>query len=45
MQKKWLFVTFIIILAFFGFTQEHKVAPNQEIVIQFNDNEVTAVDA
>jgi len=41
MNKKWCFGTLIIILTLFGVSQENLVAPNQEIVLQFSNAEVS----
>ena len=42
MKTKWYFSTFIIIFTFLGICYNHISLPNQEIVVQFNSNEVTA---
>lgn len=45
MNVKWYISTLIIILAFLGVNQEQISAPNQEIVLQFSDYEMSSVDA
>ncbi|MFT5103585.1 MAG: hypothetical protein ACI86C_001245 [Candidatus Latescibacterota bacterium] len=41
MQTKWYLGTLVLILALLGFSQEQIDVPNQEIVVQFTDDEVT----
>ena len=41
MKTKWYFSTFIIIFTFLGICYNHISTPNQEIIVQFNSNEVT----
>ncbi|WP_147376135.1 hypothetical protein [Ichthyenterobacterium magnum] len=47
MNSKWYFSTLIIILALLGgiASQQQTSVPNQEIVLQFNDDEVTSNEA
>lgn len=43
MLKKWHIITFLVILSVLGFvSQEKMVTPNQEIILQFSDVEVTS---
>ncbi|ULC60300.1 hypothetical protein MBM09_04745 [Flaviramulus sp. BrNp1-15] len=45
MLKKWYISTFIVILTFLGVvSQQQTITPNQEIVLQFNDVEVSNDD-
>jgi len=41
MKAKWYLSTFIIILTFLGVSLEQYTTPNQEIVVQFSNNEVS----
>ena len=41
MKAKWCFSTLIVILALFGVCQEQTTVPNQQIILQFADAEVT----
>lgn len=41
MNSKWYLSTLIFILALFGVSQKQNYAPNQEIVVQFANDEVT----
>jgi preprotein translocase subunit SecD len=41
MKLKWYLSTFIIILSFLGVSLEQYSTPNQEIVVQFNNSEVS----
>lgn len=45
MNSKWYLSTLIFILALFGVSQKQNYAPNQEIVVQFADDEVTEAAA
>ena len=45
MNAKWFFSTLIVLLALFGIGAGQVAAPNQEIVVQFNGDEVTLDDA
>lgn len=46
MLKKWYVITFVVILSLLGFvSQEQNVIPNQEIVLQFTDIEITSQEA
>lgn len=45
MKIKWCFSTLIIILTFLGISHEQFALPNQEIVLQFNNDEVTSNEA
>ena len=41
MKNKWYISVLILALAILGISLKHTSAPNQEIVIQFSDNEIT----
>jgi len=41
MKKKWYLSTFILILVLFGYSRQQAYVPNQEIVMQFDDADVT----
>ena len=41
MKAKWYISTFIIVLTLLGISHNHISLPNQEIIVQFNDDEVT----
>lgn len=45
MKKKWYFVTLITALALLVVIQEQTVVPNQEIVLEFVNDEVTSLEA
>lgn len=45
MIAKWFFSTLIVVLALFGISSGQVATPNQEIVVQFNDDEVTLDEA
>lgn len=45
MKSKWYFGTLLFILALLGFSQPQVSIPNQEIVLQFSDDEVTVDEA
>lgn len=42
MKTKWYFGALIVILALFGVSQENLIIPNQEIVLQFSNAEVSS---
>ncbi len=42
MKAKWCFSTLIVILALFGVCQDQTAVPNQQIILQFADTEVTS---
>jgi len=39
---RWYFTLLIVVLAFFGMSREQFAVPNQEIVVQFNANSISA---
>ena len=43
MKPKWYLSTFILIVAFLGAGLQQFSAPNQEIVLQFEDKEISLV--
>lgn len=46
MLKKWYVITFVVVFSLLGFvSQEQIVIPNQEIVLQFTDIEITSQEA
>tara|TARA_R110002049_G_scaffold41385_3_gene124673 strand:- start:16228 stop:16932 length:705 start_codon:yes stop_codon:yes gene_type:complete len=46
MFKKWYVITFLVVLSVLGFVSQEQIAiPNQEIVLQFTDVEITSQDA
>ncbi len=45
MKKKWYFRTLIAVLAMLIVIQQNAVVPNQEIVLEFDDAEVTSLEA
>ncbi|MEZ4792976.1 MAG: hypothetical protein R2783_05805 [Gelidibacter sp.] len=42
MKAKWYFSALVIVFAFLGICHNQISSPNQEILVQFNSNEVTA---
>jgi len=44
MKTKWYFGTFIFLLSLFVVTQQQISIPNQEIVVQFSNDEVTLLE-
>jgi len=44
-NRRWYFIGIIITLAFFGISLEQSTVPNQEIVVQFNADSITADEA
>ncbi len=45
MKSKWYLSTLVVILSLLGFSQPQVYFPNQEIVVQFSDDEVTFDEA
>lgn len=45
MKSKWYLSTLVIIVAFLGLSQQQVTVPNQEIVIQFDNDKVSFIDA
>lgn len=45
MNSKWYLSTLILIVAFLGLSQQQVTVPNQEIVVQFDNDEVSYSDA
>ena len=44
MKPKWYLSTFILIVAFLGASLQQFSVPNQEIVLQFEDQEISLVE-
>lgn len=44
MNWRWYITGLIVALAFFGMSREQFAIPNQEIVVQFNTNSISAVE-
>lgn len=45
MNSKWYIGTFMVLLALLGFNREHTKVANQQIVVQFADNETSKINA
>ncbi|NNM24195.1 MAG: hypothetical protein HKO54_11660 [Flavobacteriaceae bacterium] len=45
MISKWYFSALILVLAFFGIGLERNTVPNQEIVVQFNGEDISCEEA